>query len=389
VPEYDYLLVGGGMAADSAARGIREVDSDGTIGLISSEETEPYERPFLSKVLWASSDEEGLFRDTAALGVTLHLGRQAVSIDRSSRTVRDDGGTVYRYGKLLLATGGTPRRLKGSDEGVLYYRSLAHYRRLRELTAEPGQEVLIIGGGYIGAELAAALVQAQQEVTMAFPEEGIMERLLPEDLSAFVSDYYRERGVKLLNGQLVESVVRTAAGRKLVTFTDGSTLEADVVVAGLGIIPDTRLADEAGLETADGIRVNATLQTSDPDIYAAGDAAAIHSGMLNRWRRVEHEENANLTGFFAGQAMAGEPQEYTHLPMFYSDLFDLGFEGAGIADSSLETVSEWDGATFGSGTIWYLEEGIPVGVIMWNRWGKLEEARERISRGEPLGRDTP
>src|SRR5690625_2828673 len=235
------------MAADSAARGIREVDSDGTIGLISSEETEPYERPFLSKVLWASSDEEGLFRDTAALGVTLHLGRQAVSIDRSSRTVRDDGGTVYRYGKLLLATGGTPRRLKGSDEGVLYYRSLAHYRRLRELTAEPGQEVLIIGGGYIGAELAAALSSAGQNVTMAFPEAGIMERMFPAGLSRFVGDYFAGRGVRLLPGRLVEAVVRTAAGRQLATFSDGNTLEADVVVAGLGIEPETTLAEAAGL----------------------------------------------------------------------------------------------------------------------------------------------
>src|SRR5690625_2869767 len=387
MPEYDYLLVGGGMAADSAARGIREVDADGTIGLLSSEDTGPYERPFLSKILWADPDEDGLLRDTAELGVTLHLGREAVSIDRKARTVRDDAGTVYRYGKLLLATGGRPRRLKGNDEGVLYFRSLADYRRLRELTAEPGQEVLILGGGYIGAELAAALSGAGQNVTMAFPEAGIMERMFPAGLSRFIGDYFAGRGVQLLPGRLVEAVVRTAAGRQLATFSDGSTLEADVVVAGLGIEPETTLAEAAGLEVDDGIRVNASLQTSDPDIYAAGDAVNVHSPALQRWRRVEHEENANLTGFFAGQAMAGQAQEFAHLPMFYSDLFDLGFEGTGIADSRLETLEDWEDDAYGSGTVWYLEDGAPVGAVMWNRWGRLDEVRQAISRGELPGRN--
>lgn len=381
VPDYDYLLIGGGMAADSAARGIREVDADGTIGLIGSELTGPYERPFLSKVLWSDPAEDDLFRDTEALGVAMHLGREALSLDPAAKTVRDDEGTAYRYRKLLLATGALPLRLRGSDEGVLYFRGLRHYRRLRQLTEEPGREVLVLGGGYIGAELAAALRGAGHGVVMAFPEGGIMERMFPPDLSAFVSAYFRERGVRLLPGLAVESVVRTAGGRKLATFVNGDTLEADVVVAGLGVTPDTRLAEAAGLEVADGIRVDASLRTSDPDIYAAGDAISIFSPALGRWRRVEHEENANLSGFLAGQAMAGEAQEYTHLPMFYSDLFDLGFEGTGIADARLGMVADWEDDAFGSGTVWYLEEGRPVGALMWNRWGRLDEAREAISSG--------
>src|SRR5690554_3744631 len=153
MPDYDYLLVGGGIAADSAARGIREVDESGSIGLISAEPHAPYDRPPLSKGLWQDQTEDEINRDTQELGVEMHLGTRVLRIDRAAHTVHDNQGATHAYRKLLLATGGEPRRLSGPDEGVIYYRNLADYRQLRQLTARPSR-VLVLGGGYIGSELA-------------------------------------------------------------------------------------------------------------------------------------------------------------------------------------------------------------------------------------------
>ena len=247
---YRYLLIGGGMAADSAVRGIRDVDNVGTIGLLSTEADPPYDRPPLSKSIWLDHEASELDRGTASLDVSLHLGRRALSLDREERTVTDDAGQVYRFDRLLLATGGSPRRLPGRDDGVIYYRTLADYRRLNALCSKPTR-VLVVGGGYIGAELGAALCLAGHEVHMAFPEATILERLLPPELGEHVNGLYRDNGVTLHPGRLVSNVQAEPGGGSLVRFENGSELQAGAVVAGLGILPETALAEAAGLRHRD------------------------------------------------------------------------------------------------------------------------------------------
>src|SRR5438067_13185104 len=265
--ESRYLIVGGGMTADAACRGIRDHDPDGSIGLVTEEPHPPYARPPLSKALWQGKDEASVWRGTADLGVELVLGRRIVDVDLDARTAVDDAGEMYRYERLLLATGGRPRRLAG-DGDVVYYRTLDDYRRIRE-AAEEGARFVVIGGGFIGSEIAAALSWSGCAVTMVFPEQGIGARLFPAELADYITGYYRAKGVEVLPGELVEGieggVVRLGSGR---------TLEGDGVVAGLGIVPTTDLAEAAGIKVGDGIAVDEFGRVIEfEDVFAAGDVA--------------------------------------------------------------------------------------------------------------------
>jgi len=198
VRSYRYLIVGGGMTADAACRGIREHDTDGSIGLVGAEPHPPYDRPPLSKALWQGKDESSIWRGTDELGVGLHLGRRIASLDLDGHRATDDRGDEYGYERLLLATGGRPRRLPGMDDAV-YYRTVDDYEHLRRLSREGGHFV-VIGGGFIGSEIAAALQSNGAAVTMLFPDDGICARLFPAPLSDFVTAYYRDQGVEVLTG---------------------------------------------------------------------------------------------------------------------------------------------------------------------------------------------
>jgi NADPH-dependent 2,4-dienoyl-CoA reductase/sulfur reductase-like enzyme len=387
VPDYIYLIVGGGMTADAAVRGIREVDPDGSIGLLSSDTHPPYDRPPLSKGLWKDKPLESVWRHTESQRVTLHLGRTARRLDPRNKRVTDDHGTAYGYGKLLLATGGTPRRLPFGGDQIVYFRTLDDYRRLRAL-ANPGRRFVVIGGGFIGSEVAAALTTSGAEVTIAFPDAGIGARMFPPDLSAFVTDFYRKKGVDVLPGQSVTGV-EWRDGRAVVTARDARgqgqrELAADGVVAGIGIVPNVELAKAAGLDVDNGIRVDASLRTSQPDVYAAGDVANFYNPALDQRLRVEHEDNANTMGRLAGQAIAGRAVNYDHLPFFYSDLFELGYEAVGELDSRLQTVADWK-QPFREGVIYYLREGRVRGVLLWNVWEQVEAARKLIAEPGPFG----
>ncbi len=377
---YRYLIVGGGMTGDAACRGIREHDPDGSIGLVGSETHEPYARPPLTKGLWSGKEESTVFRGTADLGVELHTGRRIVALDLDAREATDDSGATYSYEKLLLATGGTPRRLPSGSDDVIYYRTLNDYRRLREL-ARDGLRVVVIGGGFIGSEIAASLSTNGCDVTMVFPEGGIGARLFPESLASFVDDYYREKGVTVLAGQLVESV-----GPATVTTKDGTTLEADVVVAGLGIVPATDLAESVGLEVDDGILVDEYgCAGGREDVFAAGDVARFPAPALGGTRRVEHEDHANTHGRAVGANMAGANTPYDHLPFFYSDLFELGYEAVGDVDSRLATVAEWAEPNR-KGVVAYVDDaGKARGFLLWDVWGKVDASRELISAGAVVG----
>ena len=378
---YPYLIVGGGMTADAAVRGIRELDDSGAIGLIGAEMDPPYARPPLSKGLWKDEPLEGIWRGTEHSGVELYLGRRVTALDLAAQTVLDDRGTAYRFEKLLLATGGRPRRLPFGGDGVVYFRNLADYRRLRAL-ADRGARFAVIGGGFIGSEIASALASQGRSVTMLFPEEGIGSRVFPAELARFLVSYFEEKGVEVLADRKVTDLIEKGEHYELEA---GENLhrEVDAVVAGLGIVPETDLAASAGLEVDDGIVVDERLRTSHPEVFAAGDAARFPSPALGHRIRVEHEDNALSTGRAAGRAMAGDESPYNHLPFFYSDLFDLGYEAVGELDPRHEIVADWK-EPFREGVVYYLAKGRVRGVLLWNTWGQVDAARSLIEAPGPF-----
>jgi NADPH-dependent 2,4-dienoyl-CoA reductase/sulfur reductase-like enzyme len=376
-----YLIVGGGLTADGACKGIRAVDPGGEIVLVSEEPHPPYSRPALSKALWKGDEESTIWRGTDELGVDVRLGRRIVALDLEHHEARDDRGTTYTFERVLLATGGRPRRLPFGGDGVIYFRTLDDYRHLRTL-ADGGSRVVVIGGGFIGSEIAAALALNGCPVTMVFPEPGIGARIFPASLSAALNDYYREHGVEVLTGETVTGI---EPGR--VRLGDGRTLAADSVVAGLGIQPNVELAVAAGLPVDDGIVVDALGRAGGrEDVFAAGDVARFPVAALGGERRVEHEDHAKSHGRSVGANMAGAAEPYDHLPFFYSDLFDVGYEAVGDLDSRLDVLADGDGIAVES-TIYYLDaERRPRGILLWNRFGQLDEARELIREGKPVGR---
>jgi 3-phenylpropionate/trans-cinnamate dioxygenase ferredoxin reductase component len=384
VPEYRYLIVGGGMTADAACRGIRDRDGDGSIGLIGEESDPPYSRPPLSKALWQGKDESSVWRGTSEFGVELHLGRRVESVDLAARRVIDDRGQTYGYECLLLATGGRPRRLPGAGgDDIVYFRKLPDYRRLRAL-ADRGASFVVIGGGFIGSEIAAALKSADCAVSLVVPEAGIGARLFPPDLAESVNELYRGHGVDVLTGELVSAVERSGEGFS-VRLESGRTLEADAVVAGLGIEPATELAEAAGLRVSDGIVVDEYGRADDTgSVFAAGDVARFPATVLGTEIRVEHEDHANSHGRAVGGNMAGAAEAYTHLPFFYSDLFELGYEAVGEVDARRETLVEW-AVPLRKGVIGYLGDGgRPRGFLLVDTWGKVDAATDLIAAGEQL-----
>jgi NADPH-dependent 2,4-dienoyl-CoA reductase/sulfur reductase-like enzyme len=382
VSSYRYLVVGGGLAGDAACKGIREHDPDGTIGLVSAEPHPPYARPPLSKGLWKGDAEDSIWRGTDQLdGVELLLGRTVQILDLNEHQVRDEHGDALGYEKLLLATGGTPRTIPGGDtDDVVYFRTLDDFRRLRAAAAQEDARVVVIGGGFIGSEIAASLASTGAAVTMIFPEDGIGARIFPSELSAFVTDYYREQGVHVLAGTTVAGVHGLS-----IALGDGTELEADAIVAGLGIVPNEQLAARAGLPLDNGIVVDDRGRVGGrDDVFAAGDVARFPSAVLGTMTRVEHEDHAKSHGRAVGANMAGADTPYEHLPFFYSDLFDLGYEAVGDTDARLGTMAEWAEPNR-QGVIAYLDdERRPRGFLLWDVWGKVEAATELIRAGEPL-----
>ena len=365
---YRYLVVGGGMTGDAVCNGIRDVDPDGSIGLIGEEESPPYKRPPLTKGLWKGGDESKIWKSQEH-GAELILGRRIVSLDLDAHTATDDAGEEYSYEKLVLATGGTPRRLGGDDESFTYYRTLEDYRRVRA-QSDGGARFLVIGGGFIGSEIAASLRSQGREVTMVFPEAGIGWRTFPPPLARFVADYYREQGVDVRS----ETMFDSAEG-------------FDAVVAGLGIVPRTELAEAAGLPVDDGIVVDQYGRAAG-DVFAAGDVARFPLVALGKTARVEHEDHANSHGRAVGANAAGANKPYEHLPFFYSDLFDLGYEAVGDLDSRQDTVELWLEPNK-KGVVAYVDDAKrPRGFLLWNVWDKVEPASELIRAAKPIDEET-
>lgn len=371
---YKYLLIGGGLAGGRAVDGIRQLDQEGSVGLVTQESHRPYERPPLSKKYMRQEvgldrvylDEPEAYEDK---NVDILTGVRAAHLDRDGRTVTLDDGRELAYEKLLLATGGHAWRLPipGNELGnVFTLRTIEDSEQIREAGGE-GKHALIMGGSFIGSEVAASLRQLGTQVTMIFPESRLLKRIVPVELSDLLFAVYRDEGIDVFPNTVSEGMEGDAEVKR-VTLDNGDTIDVDLVVMGVGIRLNTELAEEADLElTEEGaIVVDEYLRTSDPDIYAAGDIAAWPDPTFGERLRVEHWDVARRQGRRAGRNMAGEEVAYTALPYFFSDLFDLSFEVWG-------NLSSWDQTVLrgsldeGSFAFYYFDQGHLVGVLSMNR----------------------
>ncbi|MHB8846387.1 MAG: NAD(P)/FAD-dependent oxidoreductase [Nitrospirota bacterium] len=383
---YAYIIVGGGLAGASAVEGIRERDKKGPILLIGSEKHLPYDRPPLSKKLWFGKKKvEDIFLHDRNFydrnDVLLSLGATVTSIDAQGKSVTTDNGKQYRFQKLLIATGGVPRTLAipgGDLEGIYYYRYLDDYLRMKS-AAQAGASAVVIGGGFIGSEIAAALTINKVKVTMIFPEPYIVNRVFPEGLGMALQQQFRDRGATLLAGEKPASIAKKG-NRFITTTASGRQLESDMVIAGIGIATSLDLPRRAGLLTGNGVIVDEYLQASLPDIYAAGDIAFFPYRALGKQTRVEHWDNALNQGKQAGLNMAGAHIPYDYMPYFFSDLFEFGYEAVGEVDAQLETFADWQKEN-DTGVIYYLRDGKVRGAMMCNVWDKVESARALIRTG--------
>lgn len=380
---FKYVVVGAGLTGSSAIEGIRTIDQAGSILLIGDEQYLPYDRPPLTKKLWFGKKkvEDIVVRPLPYYGdnhADVVLNTKAEAIDPGGKTITCADGRVYRYEKLLLATGGSPRRLDiegGNLDGLYYYRYLSDFVKLKE-EVHGGTQVMIIGGGFIGSEIAAALNINKAVVTILMRETYLTKQALPTALGQAINADYIRRGVDIIFEDSPVSIARR--GTKFVTHTQrGKDVSSDVVIVGIGIIPETQLAQSAGLAVENGVAVNEFLQSSVPDIYAAGDNANFPYAALGRRMRVEHWDNAINQGKTAGMNMAGAHAGYTYMPYFFSDLFDFGYEAVGLVSSKLETVADWQKEN-DTGVVYYLEDGKVRGAMMCNVWNKVDAARELI-----------
>ncbi|XP_060911556.1 apoptosis-inducing factor 1, mitochondrial isoform X6 [Labrus mixtus] len=461
-----YLLIGGGTASFAAARSIRARDPDAKVLIVTDEPDLPYMRPPLSKELWFSDDpsvtetlrfkqwngkERSIYFQPASFyinpeelegaengGVAVLTGRKVVHMDVRGNKVKLDDDTEISYDKCLIATGGVPRNLQVMERAgeevmkrTTLFRKVDDFKSLDKVSRNI-KSITIIGGGFLGSELACALGRRSNdsglEVIQMYPEKGNMGKVLPEYLSNWTTEKVKREGVKIISEALVKSV--TCKDDKVeILLKDGRLVKTDHIVAAVGLEPNVDLAKSAGLEVDSdfgGFRVNAELQARS-NIWVAGDAACFYDIRLGR-RRVEHHDHAVVSGRLAGENMTGANKPYWHQSMFWSDLGpDVGYEAIGIVDSSLPTVGVFAKATskdtpraateksgtgirsesetedtatspvasstpapsveqhrddYGKGVIFYLRDKVVVGIILWNVFNRMPIARKIIKDGE-------
>ena len=396
MPGYEYLIVGGGIAGQRACEGIRQVDGQGSIALVTQELHLPYQRPPLSKgyLLGKEGLDKVYLKDEtfyAQNGIEIMGGVQASGIDPAARSVSLDDGRVLTYGSLLLATGSQARRLPipGNDlPGVFTLRTIDDANAILAAVGKR-KRALVVGGSFIGCEVASALTQLGVGVTMVFPEARLLELVVPVELSTALHARYEGEGVHILPGHTPERLMGHEQVDHAILRDKGSHLvEVDLVVMGVGVRLNTRLAGKAGLQMDEkgAVIVDETLRTSDPHIYAAGDIAAWPDATFGKRLRVEHWDVARQQGRRAGENMAGAQKPYTALPYFYSDLFDLSFEVWGDLSAWDQTVlrGSLDSNRF---VLHYFHQGRMVGVLMAGRPAEERKPLQALVKARPAYAD--
>lgn len=374
--KYTHIIIGGGSTAFAAIQGIRQHDKQGSIAVLTDESVALYKRPPLSKGLWKDTPLDKIWLKLEDENITVLVNHLVVDLDPVKKNVKTADGQEFQYNTLLLATGAAPRHLPFSDPEIMYYRQYSDYLKLRELT-EKHDRFAVIGAGFIGSEIAAALAMNQKQVVLIEAGEGIGKAVFPMDIVQYLNEFYRSKGVQLLVNQPVEEIEKQG-NMHHITLASGQEIVVDGVIAGVGVNAQSQVAEKAGITVANGIRVNSYLETSQPDIFAAGDVAAFHSPALDKIVRLEHIDNAEHMGHVAGENMAGGNIEYNYLPMFYSDLFDIGYEAVGLIDARLDTQVVWY-EPYKKGVIYYSKDNVIKGILLWNVWDKVDIAREIIN----------
>lgn len=335
------VLVGGGHAAVSAAQTLRREGFDGEIVLVGEEELPPYERPPLSKAWLAgsTSPDDLLFRDRqwyADNAVELVLGTRVRELDCAGRRLTLADGSRLGYDRLLVATGGRPRRLPGvAGDRIRYLRTHRDAEQLRELLA-PGEQLVVLGGGFVGCEVAATARAAGADVTILEMQPTVLQRALGEELGGVMADVHRSRGVRLRTGERVESVEEVSDG--LVVRTDKGALECSALLVAVGMQRATELLAGTPVACDDGVLVDEYARTSVPGIYAAGDVTAAHNPRYGRRLRVEHDDNAKKQGAVAARNMLGHRVVYDDAQWFWSDQYEHSLQMAGLPDGHDQVV---------------------------------------------------
>ncbi|KAI8987638.1 apoptosis-inducing factor, mitochondrion-associated, C-term-domain-containing protein [Mycotypha africana] len=466
-----YVLIGAGTASFAAAKAIKEKDPQANVIIIGDEAYAPYMRPPLSKELWFSEKPEvenltfkdwsGKERNTIYQNISeyelisdasgsdietndkikLLLNKSVTKLNIDDHTVTLNDGSMIYYNKVLLATGGEPKTLPNQpaadSKHITTFRNISDFKTLDKV-AKDGAHIAVIGGGFLGSELAVALAhragKENLKVTQIFPEDGNMAKVFPAYLTKWTTGRVRKLGVNVKEKCSVESIYSSKDEKTTIQLSNGETVEVDHVIIAIGIKPRVDLARDAGLEIDEkhsGVVVNAELEART-DVYAAGDMVSFHDIQLGR-RRIEHHDHAVLSGRHAGENMVGGHRAYKHQSMFWSDLGpEIGYEAVGLVDSQLSTVSVWAKATkedtpaaaaastetssprlapgetdvtsintstedasettqkndvifkdekFGKGLVFYTRDQKIVGLVLFNVFGKVQEARDIISSG--------
>jgi NADPH-dependent 2,4-dienoyl-CoA reductase/sulfur reductase-like enzyme len=386
-----FVVVGGGLAGAKAVETLRDEGFAGRALLIAAEDRLPYERPPLSKGYLLGKDpaEKAQVHDAAwydANDVDLRLKTRATALDTAAHTVTLDGGDVLSYDRLLLATGAFPRKIRipGADEAPLHYlRTFPNSDRLRADLSPGGRRVVVVGGGWIGLEVASAARTYGNEVTVIEPQEAPLLTALGPQMGGVFADLHRAHGVDLRLGTGVTALEPRGDAWAIVDST-GTAHEADVIVVGIGARPATELAEGAGLTVDNGVVVDASLRTSDPDVFAAGDVASAFHPLLGRHVRVEHWANALHGGPTAARAMLGEEVIFDRVPYFFSDQHDLGMEFSGDPEGYTRVVTRGDVPGREFVAFWLDDADRVLAGMNVNVWDVTDAIQALVRSGSPV-----
>jgi 3-phenylpropionate/trans-cinnamate dioxygenase ferredoxin reductase subunit len=383
-----FVIVGGGLAGAKAAETLREKGFDGRIVIVADEAELPYERPPLSKGYLAGEStlsdaqvhQEGFYSEQR---IELLASRRATGLDTSAHTVSLSAGEELRYDRLLIATGAAPRRppIDGANgAGVHLLRSVADADALRAAVGTSGR-LAVIGGGWIGCEVAATARGLGAEVTVIEQATVPLERVLGTRIGTFFAKLHRDHGVELLTSSGVQGIEDAGSRVRLV---DGRTIDADAVLLAVGVAPATALAEDGGLDVDDGIVVDEHLRASAPDVFAAGDVASALHPRYGRRVRVEHWDNAQAQGAAAARSMLGEGDPYVKPPYFFSDQYDLGMEYVGLHDpeDALVIRGSLDDEHFQA--FWMASDGSVSAGMHVNEWDAIEPIRALVESHTPV-----